>query len=216
MRFAVSRFSKAIVIGALGCAAAVLVACGDSNGLLSSDRASSLDRALDGVSAACSRGLVDDAQSAADKVRQEVDRLSAREVDRRLIRNLREGASTIQQLVPKTCDEVTDTVETQTEVQPSPQSTTGETPPPQTTPNTTPTTPDGGGTTTPDGGGTTTTPGNDGNGNGNGGNNGNGNGNGQNQGGGGTPDTGGGSNIPDHNQGNPGGALAPGQGGSTP
>lgn len=202
MRFAVRRFSKAIVIGALGCAAAVLIACGDTNGLLSGGSASSLDRALDGVSAACSRGMVGDAQASAEQVQREVDKLSPREVDRRLIRQLREGASTIQQLVPETCREVTSTAETQTEVQTTPQTTpTTPSTTPQTTPETTPTTPDNGGgtTTTPgNGGGGTTTPDNGG---------GSSNGGGQ---GGGT------DHLPDANQGNPGGALAPGQGGSTP
>ena len=208
MRFAFSRFSKAIVIGVLGCAAAILVACGDSNGLLTGDRASSLDSALDGVQAACARGLTDDAQAAVAKVRREVDGLSADGVDRRLVRQLRAGADTIAELIPQSCETVTDTIETQTEVVPSPEQTT--TSPPATTPttpSTTPTTPsDGGGATTPpesDGGATTPDGGET-----------------PDTGGGGTPpsDTGDGSGEqpPDANQGNPGGALAPGQGGSTP
>ncbi len=46
------------MIGALGCAAAILVACGDRNGLLPGDQASKLSSALDGVSAACQAGDV--------------------------------------------------------------------------------------------------------------------------------------------------------------
>ncbi|ADB52935.1 hypothetical protein [Conexibacter woesei] len=206
MRFAVSRFSKAIVIGVLGCAAAVLVACGDRNGLLPGDQASSLSSALDGVAAACSRGQVDAALDAAGQFQQRVDGLSARTVDRQLIRNLRQGASTLEQLVSDTCTEVQETIPTETIPKPSPETT----PTPSTTP-TTPTTPQttppdtGGGTTTPPdttGGGTTTPPDTGGDG-------------------GTTPDTGGGATDdqqvqPDVNEGNPGGALAPGQGGSTP
>lgn len=195
MRFAVSRFSKAIVIGVLGFAAAFLVSCGNTNGLLPGDRASSLDSALDGVSAACARGNVSDAQSALARVQRQVDGLSPRAVDRSLITNLQQGVNTLQQLVPDSCKTVTSTTPTQTEVTPPPtQQTTPSTTPQTTPPSTTPTTP-GGGTTTPTtpGGGTTTPA----------------------QPGGGTPNTEGG-NTPDANQGNPGGALAPGQGGSTP
>jgi hypothetical protein len=204
MRFAFSRFSKAIVIGVLGCAAAVFVACGDTNGLLSGDRASSLDNALDGVSSACARGNVGDAESAAARVQRQVEGLAATDVDRRLLRNLRQGADTIAQLVPETCTAVTETMPTITEQQTpvTPETTPSTTPE---TPTTTPTTPDTGGgtTTTPDTGGGTTTPPDTGGGT-------------PDTGGGGTPDTGGGTQTPDANQGNPGGALAPGQGGSTP
>lgn len=205
MRFAVSRFSKAIVFGVLGCAAAVLVACGDRNGLLPGDQASSLSSALDGVAAACSRGQVDAASDAAAQFQQRVDRLSARTVDRQLIANLRQGASTLEQLVSDTCTEVQETIRTETTQTPPPVTapTTPSTTP--TTPSTTPTTPPdtGGGTTTPpDTGGGTTTPPDTG-------------------GGTTTPETGGGATDdqqvqPDVNEGNPGGALAPGQGGSTP
>jgi hypothetical protein len=211
MRFAVSRFSKAIVIGVLGCAAAVLVACGDSNGLLPGDRASSLDSALDGISAACARGQVGDAQAAAASVQRQVDALSSEGVDARLIRHLQAGVATVEELIPDSCAEVTETQETITEVVPPPADTTPATTTPQTTPEETPTTPDtGGATTTPDTGGGATTPPDTG-------------------GGATTPDTGGGTEpdtggvTPDTgsgdagaNQGNPGGAGLPGEGGTTP
>lgn len=211
MRFAVSRFSKAIVIGVLGCAAAVLVACGDSNGLLPGDRASSLDSALDGISAACARGNVGDAEAAAASVQRQVDGLAADQVDPRLIRYLQAGVSTVQELIPESCAEVTETQETITEVVPPPVETTPETTaPPQTTPEETPTSPDtGGGTAPPDtGGGGTTTPPDTGGGT-------------TPDTGGGTPDTGGGtpdtgSGDTGANQGNPGGAGLPGEGGTTP
>lgn len=202
MRFALRRFSKAIVIGALGCAAAFLVACGDRTGLLPSDQASSLSGALDRVAAACSNGEVDGAANAAAQFRQEVDGLSPGTVDRRLIANLRDGASTLEQLIADTCT-VQETVPTETTTQPAPPPTTPTTPPTTpttppttpTTPPTTPTTPDtgGGATTPPDTGGSTTPPDTGGS-------------------------TGGGSGAdhsqPDVNPGNPGGALAPGQGGT--
>ncbi len=72
MRFAVSSAPKAIVIGVLGCAAAILVACGDRNGLLPGDQASKLSSALDGVSAACQAGDVARAQSAAARFNADV------------------------------------------------------------------------------------------------------------------------------------------------
>lgn len=203
MRFAVRRFSKAIVIGALGCAAAFLVACGDRNGLIPGNQASSLSSALDGVSAACSRGNLAAAQDAAAQFQQEVAQLSARTVDRQLLRDLRQGAATLEQLVPNDCEKVQETLPTVTETSPTvpPPTTTPTTPTTPTVPPATTTTPQGGGTTTtPQGGGTTTTPGT----------------------GGGTttPNSGGSGNSqdyqPDVNQGTPGGALAPGQGGSTP
>lgn len=204
MRFAVRRFSKAIVIGVLGCAAALLIACGDRNGLLPGDQASGLNSALDGVAVACSSGRVAAAQDAARQFQQRVDALSAQTVDRRLIRDLKEGASTLEQLVPGTCEKVTETVptiETPAETTPSTTPTTPTTPETTpTTPSTTPTTPETGGgeTTPPDTGGGTTTP---------------------DTGGNTTPGTGGDSGgdqqfQPDVNQGNPGGALAPGQGGA--
>lgn len=210
MRFAVSRFSKAIVIGVLGCAAAVLVACGDSNGLLPGDRASSLDSALDGVSAACARGLPERAQAAVLRVRQQIDELPADGVDPRLVRNLQEGVATVEELIPQTCTAVTETQPTITEVVPPPADTTPQTTP-ETTPSETPTTPDsGGGTTPPDSGGGTTTPPDTGGGTTPD------TGGGTPDTGGGTPDAGSGGSTGGANQGNPGGAGLPGEGGTTP
>ncbi|MDW5593114.1 hypothetical protein VSS74_02110 [Conexibacter stalactiti] len=196
------------MIGVLGCAAAIFVACGDSNGLLPGDQANKLSTALDGVSAACQGGDVTRAQAAAARFGDEVAGLSAASVDRRLIRGLRQGASTLEELVVE-CDQETipTTVVTTPETTPTtpatttPAETTPVEPPvttPTTPPETTPTTPPdtGGGTTTPpDTGGGTTPP---------------------DTGGETPPDTGdtGDPSQPDVNQGNPGGALAPGQGGT--
>jgi hypothetical protein len=209
MRFAVSRASKAILIGVLGCAAAILVACGDSNGLLPGDQASQLSSALDGVSAACEGGDVTRAQAAAARFGAEVDQLRAATVDRRLIRGLREGAATLEQLVAECDRETIPTTVVTTPETTTPPATTPTTPPettpvepPATTPTTPPeTTP----TTPPDTGGGTTTPPDTGGGATDGGDT------------GGTPPSDGGTadpSQPDVNEGNPGGAVAPGQGGT--
>ncbi|HST41698.1 MAG TPA: hypothetical protein VLK58_19420 [Conexibacter sp.] len=123
------------------------------------------------------------AQAAAARFGDDVARLNAATVDRQLIRGLRQGASTLQELVVE-CDQET----IPTTVVTTPETTT----PPETTPTTPPDT--GGGTTTPPdtGGGTTPPEG------------------GGDSGDGGTADP----SQPDVNQGNPGGALAPGQGGT--
>lgn len=213
MRFAVSRASKAISIGALGAAAAILVACGDSNGLLPGDQASRLSNALDGVAAACQGGDIPRAQSAAARFSDDVARLRGATVDRELIRGLRQGAQTLEQLVSESCGE--ETVPTTTETVPPPETTPVEPPvttpttPPETIPveppATTPTTPPdtGGGSDGGDTGGGTTTPPDDG---------------GATDPNGG--DSGGGTidpaepTDPGVNQGDPGGAAAPGTGGT--
>ena len=48
--------SRAFLAGGLGFAAAFVVACGGSNGLLSADQSSTLSNRLDAVSAAVSSG----------------------------------------------------------------------------------------------------------------------------------------------------------------
>jgi hypothetical protein len=192
MRFAVSSAFKAIVLGVLGCAAALLVACGDTNGLLRGGQASQLSSALDGVASACQGGDVARAQAAAAQFRRELSQLDARSVDTTLIRELRQGAVTLDQLIGKTC--TAETVPTETTVTPQPQTqpTAPPTTQPTTPPTTQPTTPPATQPTTPPdtGGDTTTTP----------------------------PETGGSTggdpSQPDVNDGNPGGALAPGQGGT--
>lgn len=249
MPFAVRRLAKAIVIGALCCLAAVLVACGDDEGLLSPDDASRLNAALDGVAAACSDGRVDAALDATERFRRRVEALRSPAVDRRLIAHLRDGADELRRLVPDTCDgEGTGTTRTDTTptvTTPEPTEPTETVP---TTPTETPTTPDadggptppdggdggggsGGGPTTPSGGGGgraappsggTNQPGGSGGsggGGGTGGAGGGGGGTGGSGGSGGTGGTGGdsgGGNAPNVNRGNPGGAIAPEQGGTAP
>jgi hypothetical protein len=209
--FAVRRLVTALALALLGIAAAVLVACGDSNGLIPGDEASSLRNALDGVQSACANGQLARAEASAARFERNVAQLTAADVDRRLIRTLRDGADRLQQVVARECATVTETIETQTEAIEPATTPTATTPPPVTTPTQTPTTPGDGTPTTPSDQGDGTTP---------------------SDGGGATPpsDDGGGAappdggqspsdqgaspNTPDVNRGTPGGALAPGQGGT--
>lgn len=219
--------------GGLGLAAALLVACGSSNGLLSADQSSTLRDALAGVQSACANGDQDGAGKALDQLRSKVARLKGTAVDAALVQNLQDDVQTLSRQVPRTCGAQASTTTTTT------------TPPPATT---APTTTTGTGSTQPTGPSTTstgqTTPpatqpapgsgngnggnenggGNGGQGNGsqgngsggqgngsqgkgNGGGAGNGNGNGGGAGGGGTTPPAGGDS---------GGAGTGGQGGGTP
>lgn len=99
MRFAV----KAVPLGALGCAAALLVACGDRSGLLSGSQAGDLQDALAAVQADCAGGEQARAQLAAQRFADRVAALPAGTVDRELAQNLQDGAATLQQLVADTC-----------------------------------------------------------------------------------------------------------------
>jgi hypothetical protein len=145
MRFAV----KALPLGALGCAAALLVACGDRSGLLSSPESGSLQDALVAVQSACAGGDAGRAAVAARSFADRVDALSGGTVDRRLFTNLEEGAATLEALVTRTCTRTTPTATTPTVTTTAPTTTTdtttaptGTTAPPTTTtaPPTTPTT----------------------------------------------------------------------------
>src|SRR6185312_8126311 len=104
MRFAV----KVVPLGLLGFAVALLVACGNSNGLLSGSDAQSLQAALSAAQSACANGDAAGAASAAQSFSQRVDALGTA-VDRRLSANLQQGASTLQSLVPRTCTGTTAT-----------------------------------------------------------------------------------------------------------
>jgi hypothetical protein len=152
MRFAL----KVIPIGVLGCAAALLVACGNRNGLLSGGDASNLQNALASAQSACANGQIDRAALAAQRFSDRVDGLSPRSVDRRLIANLQQGARTLEQLVAQTCTQTTATTPTTptttampttatTPTATTPTAPTTSTAPTTTTP-TTPTTSTGGGT----------------------------------------------------------------------
>lgn len=134
---------KVVPLALLGVAAALLVACGDRNGLLSGDQASSLQDALAAAQSACTDGQAARAELAAQRFAERVDALPPGSVDRRLIANLRQGASTLAALVPETCTGTTDTTTTPTTVTTTttPTTTTTTTPTEPTTPTTPPTTP---------------------------------------------------------------------------
>ena len=162
---------KALPLVALGCAAALLVSCGETNGLLSGGQASNLQDALAAVQSACADGDTGHAAVAAQSFSDRVNALPAGEVDRRLIRDLQDGAATLDSLVAQTCTRTattttTPTVTTTTTATTTTETTTTSTVPTTTTTTTTvPTTHTTPTTTPPDNGGGT--PG-EGNGNGDG------------------------------------------------
>jgi hypothetical protein len=149
---------KLIPIGVFGAAAALLVACGNSNGLLSGNDASNLQNALGSVQSACSNGQTARASLAAQRFSDRVDALSPQAVDRRLIANLQQGARTLEQLVSQTCTQTTPPSTSTTTTTTAPTTATTAPPTTPTTPTststtpTTPTTPPSTSTTT--GGGT--------------------------------------------------------------
>jgi hypothetical protein len=163
MRFAL----KALPLLALGCVAALLVACGDRSALLSGSESGNLQDALAAVQSACADGNPGHAAVAAQSFADRVNALPPDEVDRSLVTNLQQGASTLETLVARTCTGTptttttptvtttttpTTTTSTTTTTTTEPTTPTTPTTPPPATP-TTPTTPppadDGGGTTTP-------------------------------------------------------------------
>jgi hypothetical protein len=167
MRFA----AKVVPLLALGCAAALLVACGDRSGLLSGSQAGNLQDALAAVQSACAGGNGGHAAVAAQSFADRVNALPAGSVDRQLVANLQQGASTLETLVARTCTGTTATTTTPTVTTTTtptvPTTTTTTAPTTPTAPPTTPTTPPTAPTTPtapPDngGGGGTTPPGNSG------------------------------------------------------
>jgi hypothetical protein len=146
------RLLRAILAGVLGACAALAVACGDSNGLLGSNDASSLSSQLDQVSAAVDAGNCTRATNAAANLQEAVVNLPGT-VDRRLVTSLQGGASTVAAQAARACRQAkTDTTDTtptettptqtqptQTVTTPTQTVTTTQTVP--TTPTTTPTTP---------------------------------------------------------------------------
>lgn len=169
MRFAL----KVLPLLALGCAAALLVACGDRSGLLSGSQAGSLQNALAAVQSACAGGNGGHAAVAAQSFADRVNALPPGSVDRRLVADLQQGASTLETLVARTCTATVTTTTTPTVTTTTTPTTTATTTtttepttpttpttPPPTTP-TTPTAPPANGGGTPGGDGTTT-PGNSG------------------------------------------------------
>ena len=142
MRYA----SRAVLAGALGFAAAFVVACGGGSGLLSSNDASSLNNQLDSVSSALASQNCGDVSNATSKLADDVINLPS-SINSTLRNNLTQGVSTIAQLARRQCANVPSTPTTPT----TPTSPTTTTP---THTTTTPTTP----TPTPTPTNTTTTP----------------------------------------------------------
>jgi hypothetical protein len=166
MRFAL----KALPLLALGCAAALLVACGDRSGLLSGSQSGNLQDALAAVQSACADGNSGHAAVAAQSFADRVNALPPATVDRQLIENLQDGASTLETLVARTCTgtPTTTTTPTITTTTTATTTTSTATTPTEPTTPTTPTEPPPTAPTTPttpppdNGGGDTTTPGNSG------------------------------------------------------
>jgi hypothetical protein len=159
MRYA----SRAILAGALGFAAAFVVACGGGSGLLSSDQGSSLKSQLDSVSSALASKNCGDVSIATSQLADDVVSLPS-SVNQTLRNNLTQGVSTIAQLARRQCANVPTTPTTQTNTTTTTQTTTTQTqtnttPTTPTNTNTTPTTPTNTNTspaTTPTSPGTTT------------------------------------------------------------
>lgn len=142
----------------LGVAASVLVACGQSNGLLSSDDSASLGDRLGQVSDAVAARSCSEARRAATQLELDARRLSPT-VDADLRRALRRGAATVGDRAARACrtqptnTETITTATTTTTAPTTPPPTTATTTPPTTATTTPPTT----ATTTPPTTATTTT-----------------------------------------------------------
>jgi hypothetical protein len=141
---------KLLPLAVLGLAAALLVACGDRNGLLSGAQAGSLKDALAAAQSACAAGDSGRAGVAARSFADRVDALPSGEVDRRLLADLQDGATTLESLVPRTCTGAAATTTTRTTTAPTTPTTTTTTTTTSTTtapttstttPSTVPTTP---------------------------------------------------------------------------
>ena len=110
MRYA----SRAILAGALGFAAAFVVACGGGSGLLSGSDASSLNNQLDSVSSALASKNCGDVSNATSQLADDVVNLPA-SLNSTLRNNLTQGVSTIAQLARRQCANVPTTPTTQTD-----------------------------------------------------------------------------------------------------
>ena len=93
--------NRAIVAAGLGFAVSALVGCGGSGSLLSSDQASRLSAQLEQASVDLSSSSCRSAANDINTFRSSVDGLSS--VNATLIRNLDQGAQTIQTLAAREC-----------------------------------------------------------------------------------------------------------------
>jgi hypothetical protein len=125
----------------LGGATALLVSCGSSNGLLSSNEAGTLNGDVDAVSSAVSAGNCGAAEQRAANLRDHVSGLPG-SVDQKLLNALSQGANTVSAQATKACAQPQTTQQTlQTQTQTTTTNTTPTTTTPTTPPATTPTTP---------------------------------------------------------------------------
>lgn len=132
---------RSVLIGALGLCAALLVACGDSNGLLPSDRGGDLGAKLDAVSSAVDAGKCRQARSAGAELTRKISSLPA-SVDPKLKRALSDGARTVQRRARSDCRPAsTSTPSTSTTAPSTSTPSTSTPPPPPTTSPSTPSTP---------------------------------------------------------------------------
>lgn len=146
-----NRPLRLVFAAVLGLVAAFVVACGDSNGLLSSSQASGLDKSLDGVASAVQNGDCSAASSAVGNLKDRVSALPTT-VDPRLRAQLGRGAVTVGELAAHDCAQGKTSPSTSTSKSaPPPSSTRSTTTPPSTTtaPPSTHTTPPGPTETTP-------------------------------------------------------------------
>ena len=155
---------RVLLAGGLGFAASFLVACGGGSGLLSSDQANTLNNQLDQAANAIGSGQCSAASAELTSFSSAVANLPP-SVSPTLRNNLKQGASTVQQLAARDCHQISSSTTTSTTTSTSPTSTpstattTTTTPTTTTTSTTTPTvttTPTATTTTAP--GTTTTTP----------------------------------------------------------
>jgi hypothetical protein len=95
--------SRALLAAVLGFAAAFVVACGSSgNGLLSSGQSSSIAAQLTAISNAVQAGHCGKATTASNRLTTLVADLPSG-VNQKLVANLGQGASTVQELAAKDC-----------------------------------------------------------------------------------------------------------------
>ena len=157
-----------LCVGLLGLGAALLVACGDTNGLIPGGDADTLKSDLDQVAAAVRDGKCQQAGQALQQARQDFEALPS-DVDPGIRSKLAAGLANLADQVPSECAEnaanqTTTTQPTQTETTPTETTPTDTTPtettptettptettPTETTPTqTTPAPPDSGGQTAP-------------------------------------------------------------------
>jgi hypothetical protein len=94
--------SRALLAAVLGFAAAFVVACGSSNGLLSSEQSSSIAAQLTSISNAVQAGHCGQATTASRNLTNVISNLPSG-VNQTLVSNLGQGASAVQELAVKDC-----------------------------------------------------------------------------------------------------------------